>query len=615
MATITKYKINGIGTEPFREAQDVTISADYGTETQPALSLDSITLVDSAGALNSKKLLDLWTNLPTEGAPFSIEITDSNISYDFDFYFDYTKMVFLSDVETQVGLLKDKSLTQFDFRAQGITQTLLNQKGFLGNNDYTPVPYIVENRKTILEKIQILATTFSTIKTIIDEIHKIYNLASDIPTGGALVALANVASSLAALAVLSVQLFNLLKQIGETFFPPVKYHSGLKPKTFIQKSIEYMGYDGVNYGTLTDIMERLTWIGSKNNEKGVPQYSLISIPNSILQSLSGLFKPADYGYFLIDAIDLLTSQFRLRRAIINNVLHLRPENDPFWATQSGYQLPPMKVEQIFANNGTIRPNYEDVQSSLIIEYSTDDSDLWTLEDLKDESNPNTTGKIISVKTVEPIVVNDQRKNLLRGSKIVNIPHCLASRKDVLDDLFDLFLGSATQFDDFEVQLEAIISSFASTLGAGAPAMATSSFLTSFGNRSGAMKVENDYFSIPKQMLLVDNNQGLTTIPETFADEIGAQALIENYHSWDSFIAGERNPNNPNETAGKFVYEEVKIPFGLQDFNTVLNNAFFTTQSGEVGKFEKIDWNVRGDYAIVTYWVYNSWLINIEENIT
>ena len=64
-----------------------------------------------------------------------------------------------------------------------------------------------------------------------------------------------------------------------------------------------------------------------------------------------------------------------------------------------------------------------------------------------------------------------------------------------------------------------------------------------------------------------------------------------------------------------MYEEVKIPFGLQDFNTVLNNAFFTTQSGEVGKFEKIDWNVRGDYAIVTYWVYNSWLINIEENIT
>ena len=119
-------------------------------------------------------------------------------------------------------------------------------------------------------------------------------------------------------------------------------------------------------------------------------------------------------------------------------MHRNEQNDPFWATQSGYQLPPIKVEQIFANNGTIRPNYEDVQSSLIIEYSTDDSDLWTLEDLKDESNPNTTGKIISVKTVEPIVVNDQRKNLLRGSKIVNIPHCLASRKDVLDDLFDYY---------------------------------------------------------------------------------------------------------------------------------------------------------------------------------
>jgi len=76
----------------------------------------------------------------------------------------------------------------------------------------------------------------------------------------------------------------------------------------------------------------------------------------------------------------------------------------------------------------------------------------------------------------------------------------------------------------------------------------------------------------------------------------------------------RNPNNLNETAGKYVYEDVRIPFGLQDFVTVLNNAYFTTENGQIGKFISLDWTIDKDEAIVSYWVYNSWLTNIEENI-
>ena len=613
MSTVTKYKINGVETEPFREAQDVTVSADYGTETQAALDIDSIKLVDSAGALNSQKLRELWTNNPVEGAPFSIEISDGVNSFDFEFFFDYTKLIFLSDVETEVGLKKDQSLDEFDFRAQGITQTLLLQKNFLGRPVYQPVPYVVENRKTLLEKIQILTQTFSVIKTVIDEVHKIINIASDVPSGGGVIALTNLAVSLAALVTLSQQLISLLEQVQESFFPPVKYHSGLKPATFIRQACLYMGYDGVEFGTLTDIMDELTWLGSKNDEEGVPQFLLTVAPPTVLNIQSGLFKPGDQGYFLSDAIDILTNQFRLRRAIINNTLHLRPENDPFWTTQSGYQLPEVKVEQIFAENGTIRPNYEDLTSSLIIEYSVDDSDKWTLEDLKDEGNPDSTGKIISVKTIEPISVNDQRKVLTRGGKQLTIPHCLASRKNQIDDLVDLFTGTTDQFNAFKDQIELYLNQFAQQLNASNPGVA--SFISTIGNRTGAIKVENDFFSIPKQMLIETNPQGLPTIPSDFAEKIGSQALIENYHSWDSFIPGERNASEPTQTAAKYIYEGVRIPFGLQDFVDTLNNAYFTTVNGEVGKFIKIDWNVRGDFATVDYWIYNNWMSNIEENIT
>ena len=86
MATVTKYKINGVETEPFREAQEINVAADFGTETQPSIDINSIELVDSAGALNSTTLRNLWANNPAEGAPFNIEITDGLTSFDFDFY-------------------------------------------------------------------------------------------------------------------------------------------------------------------------------------------------------------------------------------------------------------------------------------------------------------------------------------------------------------------------------------------------------------------------------------------------------------------------------------------------------------------------------------------------
>jgi len=607
------YELDGQGTEPFAQSDEINVSADFGTESQPSVSLDIQTFKDSAGALNSSKIREAWLNNPVEGIDFDLGINNLTNSFLLDFFVDYTNMVFTSDVETDVKLIKKRSLEEFDFRAQGLTQELLNFKGLFGNNDWQPIPYVVENRKTLLEQVYLVGQTYTVIKTIVDEVHKLLNIASDIPTIGSAAAFANLAASIAAITTLSAQLKTLLEQIQEAFFPPVRYHSGIKPATFITKAVQYMGYDGVEFGTLTSIMNRLAWCGSKNNEKGTPQYLLVGIPTTALQLKAGLFKPGDQGFFLTDCIDILTNQFRLRRAIIDNVLHLRPENDPFWISQSGYQLPDVKVEQVYADNGTIKPNYDDVTSSLIVEYSTDDSDLWTLEDLADEADENSTGKIISVKTIEPLQVTDQRKVLLKGSKIVNIPHCLASRKDQIDDLLTLFLGTADEFNAFKDTIENILAQWGQVLGAGNPAI--DSFVTSLGNRTGAMKVENDYFSIPKQMLLEENGQGLPTIPATFADEIGAKALIQDFHSWDSFIPGERNPQDPSQTAAKLLYEQVRIPFGLNDFATILNNAYFTTLNGEVGKFTKVDWNVRGDFAIVDYWIYNNWMTNIEENIS
>lgn len=618
MSTITKYKINGIETEPYRKAVDVTIKADFGLEPEPVLSIDKISLVDTDVAKNSQKLRQLWADKPTEGADFGIEITgvDNNnnpISFDFDFYFDYPTMKFLSDVETEIGLLKVNSLESFNKRSPNITQQSLVFLNILNTIDFQPVPYVVENRKTLLERLQILYQTYSTIKAIADEVHKIINIASDLPTLGAPAAAINLTTTLTSIAVLFQQLFDLFQQVQESFFPPVLYHSGIKPKVFFEKAIvNYMGYDGVEFGNhipanqtqgFGDLMDQLTWLGSKNNQKGVP--------DGFASFAKGPFNPDDPGYNLFDAKEIIKEQFRCREAIINNVYHLRPENDPFWQNQSGYVLPDLKIEQIFADNGTVNPNYDEANPSETIEYRTDDSDLWTLDDLADEADPNSTGKLISVKTIEPINVGDQKKIILEGAKLVNIPHALAVRKDQIDDLLFLFEDAVQEFNTSKQIIENLIDAWSSILQVSSPAL--NQYLQTIVNRTGAMKVENHYFSVPKQMLIENNTQGLPRIPLNFVDRIGAKALQQDYHSFDSFIPGQRNPNNLNQTAGKFVYNDVKIAsFGLADFNTIQSNPYFTTINGEVGKFEKLDWNVDGDFAICTYWIYNSWLTNIEE---
>lgn len=605
MSTVIKYLLDGQEIQPFRGALDLVVSAVFGLEPGATVSIPELPFVDIDNSKNSQLVRQKQQDNPVEGVPFALNISNGLISYDFEFYLDYTKMKLLSDVETVTGAIAQNSLEQFNFRAQGITQRLMESKGFLNASNFQNVPYVVENRKTLLERIQLLFQAFILVKTLADEIFKLINISADITTLGVAQAIINLTATLASITVIFLALKNLILEIQESFFPVVLYHSGLKPKTFLEVATAYMGYSAIDFGTLTDVMEKLTILGSKNNQ--------IGFPDNVPPLNSGIFNPSDVGFNLFAMKEQLKNQFRLREAIKDNVYHLRPENDPFWVNPSSYVMPSILIEQTFANNGIIRFNYEDANSSTTIEYATDDSDLHTLDDLVNPQDQNSTGKIISVTTVEPLVVTDQRKVLLKGAKNINIPYTLAVRKDELDDLLDLLSDVIGGFAGIRTLIEDKIGELQTFLNESSPLMAQ--IIPDFLNRTGAIKMENHFFSVPKMMLLEDNESGNPRIPSNFADIIGAKALYQNYHTWDSFIPGNRNPNNAQETAAKLIHEQVKIPFGIEDFNSILNNPYFSTQDGKTGEFTKIDWNVEGDFAIVDFWVYDNWMTNIEENIS
>jgi len=121
LSTITKYILNGQETQPFRSAVDVTLSANFGLELQPSISIEEVEWVDTDTAKNSQTVRTEWATNPVEGIPFALNISNASNSFDFPFYLDYTKMKFLSDVQTLTGLISDSSIQSLNFRSQGIT--------------------------------------------------------------------------------------------------------------------------------------------------------------------------------------------------------------------------------------------------------------------------------------------------------------------------------------------------------------------------------------------------------------------------------------------------------------------------------------------------------------
>jgi hypothetical protein len=605
MATFTKFKIGGQETTPFRGANDVTISANFNLEAQPDISIDEPVFSNSENGLNYNKVLSLWQQNPLEGGTFSYSVYDGTNYKDFNFFFDWNRLNFLSDTSLSCGLVRDTGLNQFNFRAQGITMRSLKFQDVIVDTDLSDIPYVIRNRKTDLEKIQLLYQTYVTIKTGIDEVFKIINIASDITTLGVAQAVINLAQTVAGLIVLFQRLSDLIIELQETFFPFVRYHKGIKPSVFIRKAVQYMGYDDVDFGTLTDLMDELHFLPSKNNEKGSP---------SVLASLNfqgeGLLKPNEEGYVLFDMKELIKRVFNCHDAVINNVYHLRPKSDPFWISQSTYVLPNVLVDNTDpVNNGTYRPNYEDLTSNTIIEFATDDSDLWTLDDLASETS-NTTGKIISVAAREPENVNDQRKVILKGSKQINIPYCLPVRSNLIGDLLANFGEVSDNFQALFSKIEERFNEFTSELGQAMPALAP--FVDLIENRDGVCVIENHFFSVPKMVILRNNENGVPRIPDDYVDIIGAESIYNNWHLWDSFIAGNRP--NINESAAKLIYENVRIHFTLQDFVKVENNAYFTDCEGRIGKFISVDWSPMQDTAICSWWVYDNWMSNLKEDI-
>jgi len=605
MSTITSFKINGQENLPPREWQNLEVNATFDNDSvQANINFSALNFVDQ-----SNEVIKDWffNNVgATEGLPFEITINDGANNYvPFSGYLDWNTYKVKGSNESELSLVKTNSLNGVSERAQGITMLLLqnlnpNQDGAMPTNMGVNIPYLIENRKTLLENLQLISTAFMTVKSGIDEIFKFVNISADITTLGVGQALLNLGTTIINLAIIINQLVDQLEAIQKALFPLVRYHRGIKLKTFLEQGAEYMGYTlDTGAGAFNTVLENVVLCPHKTDEGQdlVPVGFFGSGINAFQATLSGILKPNDYGYTLSEAFDLCNKLFFTKIAVSNGVITLLPYNDSSWTLNPSYTMPDVRVEDSpFTQNGIISYNVDELKGRTFINYADDDSDKHTITDVNDS---------FSETIVTPITVNDTRNVLIKGVDSVEIPYALCVRKNAVDDLFDAFEALVGTNNTMVADVKEIFESLSDFFDQGLES--NNSFLLAITSREGAMKVENHFFSTPK-IVYLENNK----IPTNFTDKVGAVALYNNYHSYKSFVSGIKDPNNLNNTNQKKIFTDVRIPFGAESFAQIINNSFFNDVNGNLGKFTSVNWSVDNDYAIVSYYIFENYIDNLIE---
>ena len=106
-----------------------------------------------------------------------------------------------------------------------------------------------------------------------------------------------------------------------------------------------------------------------------------------------------------------------------------------------------------------------------------------------------------------------------------------------------------------------------------------------------LMLENDFVDVPKMFII---NEGSTPVKTDIVETLTAKYLWDNFKFINSFqpINGKHNQ--------MLKYSHDKVPFCFDDFEKIKMDNRFTTNFGEVGYIDSLEWNVYRQDAKIKY---------------
>lgn len=559
---------------------DVGVKASFGENIQANLTTEDFTFI-----LDAYEEIIRWIRDGRnggvgifEGIPISITRSNANNNVSvFDGILDLQAGATIQENLKQIStrLRQNDSLNQLDELLEPLDYGYLKSLGVITSSDYVDVDYVINKIDNGVETITTFITIYLLSKQLADSIKEIGTTAATISgitasglTGGIGAAIFAVATAILQVAY-AVTLLVLVVDFGIDLFnilvQPQRTHKGILLKTLLSKACQYIGYQ---FETTVEDLDNVVYLPSNQN---VDQFGLKGVLTQVATITEGIPNPADIGYTCNELFEICRNTFNARFAIVGNTVQFHTESSPYWVSQSGWEKPAIQRDVASAS---YRYNTDEIRSSILIQFSTDIVDEYTIQ--------NYRGTAFQVLTDAKATANASNKTIKNLDR-VDIPMALGNRKDSLNPFEQGLVPLANLFD----QVAGIFG--------GRPNLAKQ-----IKTKVGVLEVSNNNHSVPKLLWLSGGR-----LPSNHRDLFSAKTLWEKYHVEKSFVQN-------NFTRQRRYVENEVIPFGLDDFVTLLNNAYFRDENGQLGKVTDLQWNFSKDSATISYWVQEIYTNNLQE---
>jgi hypothetical protein len=397
--------------------------------------------------------------------------------------------------------------------------------------------------------------------------------------------------------------------------PPVKFHKGMFVKDLFQIACDYMGFT-----FKSSIFQQPPY----SNLFIIPEkYNLTENKTGNFAGIAGDFKDNNEktGHFkgtFGELIRQMKTMFHAKIVIDGGVLYFEPYD--FTLGNNGINVP-----YSFENEETFTLNHDEFFSTMILAFMTDISDRHTIQEY--------LGTSVQITQTSKGSIN-QKMSLLRNLKEDRIQFALAKRKTeltlieeilsdflkvvqgILNTVVDVVNGAIEALNEVLKVINKIIRALqvigikvGKPIGLLKP-IPRSEVGNLIDNRIGMMKMESDYVSVPKILLLAQASNPVNTKPHQLNESrVNAKYLFDNYHYFKSFVSINGKPDNQH-----LIRESDKFPFSFADYEQSLRNNTIFTPDGLEGRALTLKFNPQEQFATCTYKVRKHYLSNLKIEI-
>jgi len=543
--TTIDFILNGQQVTGLTEWEDTEIDIEFLKST-PTIGIDTMCFEGDAAQI----LLDWYKGGCDgglgvfEGVPLDVVFSCNGMSHVFKMYVDLSDEPNLTDDCKIVAKVKVcDSVEDLERCLASLSFDYLRSLNPSSYDDCcVEVPYIVEKIDYGLELAFLSFSTFvalyQTIEAANNLVKSIIDITAVSSVGDAVRGALRIIANAIFFATMLIYTINLVEQLLDYIYPPVRKHKGLKVREVLRKAIEECGY---NFKENIPLLDCLVYLPSKPTR-----------PNLV----DRIFRPTNVNcvpladeqqYFALGMLGLVKKLTDSSLYIKDGCATLLPSKDKSMLQNSTYVMPNIDIP-FFSINA------KDFTATNRYTFQTDPNDGWTVLNYRGTS---------FLKRYKPCVIGDKKKVLLNGINTCEFPVALGSKKTGLTEV-------EKALKSFLSIIDALVSAFGGN----------KSYANIVTNRLCMLKVENPIHSVPKLLIIGDDGK----IKNNHRDILSAKSLADSYY----------------EEKQEGIVNNITVPFCCEDIFKVLSNPFFYDCKGMEAEFTAVKWNWSQDTANISY---------------